>query len=83
MIFQGVARLLSPEVELPVVSHDERVRRRTAIVAGLAALGPNALAGFTDLERRMVVRGLDGQPRAGQRRLARELGVDPEADPDG
>ena len=78
MISQGVARLLSPEIELPVVAHDERVRRRTAIIAGLAALGPAGLAGFTDLEQQMIVRcyGLDGQPRASQRGLARELGLD-------
>jgi hypothetical protein len=78
VISEGMTRLLSPEVELPVVAHDERVRRRTAITAGLAALSPDVLASFTDLERQMMVRcyGLDGHPRANRRGLARELDVD-------
>ncbi|MGH2363709.1 MAG: hypothetical protein ACRDHX_03550 [Chloroflexota bacterium] len=78
MITHGVARVLDPDAAIATVAHDERVRWRMSVAAALAALGPERLTGFSELERQLVVRyyGLDAQLRVSQRQIARDLGVD-------
>jgi len=78
MVSQGVSRLVDPTATLRVTRpHDERVRRRTAVVAGLAALGANGMAEFSELDRQIIARsyGIDGEQRGSQRGIARSLGI--------
>jgi len=78
MVVQGALRLIDPNAAIGAAApHDERVRRRAAVHAGLAALPDDALAGLSELDRRIIERfyGLDGGPPGRQRAIARDLAI--------